>query len=170
MPISTSPFAAIAPTCAVSAGVVIFLDPLLQLFDDGSHRLVDAALEVHRVHARGHRLGALAHDRLGEHGRGGGAVTGDVAGLRSDLAHHLRAHVLELVGELDLLGDGHAVLGDAGCAEALVEHHVAALRAQRDLHCVGQDVHAAQHALAGITAEPYVFGSHVLVSSGIAFW
>ena len=56
LPISTSPLAAIAPTCAVSAGVVI-LRMLLQLVHDRSHRLVDAALEVHRVHARGHRLG-----------------------------------------------------------------------------------------------------------------
>ena len=59
--------------------------------------------------------------------------------LRGHLAHHLRAHVLELVGELDLLGDGHAVLGDPRRAEALVEHDVAALRAQRDLHRVGED-------------------------------
>ena len=43
---------------------------------------------------------------------------------------HLRAHVLELVGELDLLGDGDAVLGDARRAERLVEDDVAALRAQ----------------------------------------
>ena len=39
----------------------------------------------------------------------------------SDLADHLRAHVLELVGELDLLGDGDAVLGRAWRAEGLVE-------------------------------------------------
>jgi hypothetical protein len=32
-----------------------------------------------------------------------------------DLADHLRAHVLELVGKLDLLGDGHAVLGRTRC-------------------------------------------------------
>ena len=45
-----------------------------------------------------------------------------------DFAHHLRAHVLELVGELDFLGDGDAVLGDARRAERLVEDDVAALR------------------------------------------
>ena len=38
--------------------------------------------------------------------------------LRGDLLHHLRAHVLELVLELDLLGDGDAVLGDGRRAEA----------------------------------------------------
>ena len=74
--------------------------------------LLDAALDVHRVGAGGDVLDALAVDRLGEHGGGGGAVTGDVGGLGRDLAHHLGAHVLERVLELDLLGDGDAVLGD----------------------------------------------------------
>src|SRR5215207_9431460 len=83
-PMLVSPLAEMVPTWATSASV-------------------DAALEVHRVHTGGHRLGALAHDRLGEHGRGGGAVTGLVGGLARDLAQHLRAHVLEPVGELDLL-------------------------------------------------------------------
>src|SRR5690606_5260824 len=40
------------------------------------HGDVDAALQVHRVHAGGDRLHAFAHDRLGKHGSGGGAVTG----------------------------------------------------------------------------------------------
>ena len=91
---------------------------------------IDAALQVHRVHAGGDRLHALADDRLGEHGGGGGAVAGDVVGLRGDFAQHLRAHVLELVLELDLLGDGDAVLGDARSAEALVDDDVAALGAR----------------------------------------
>jgi hypothetical protein len=45
------------------------------------------------------------------------------------LAHAVRVTLgpKELVLELDLLGDGHAVLGDAGSAERLVEHDVAAL-------------------------------------------
>ena len=160
LPISVSPFAAIAPTCAVSAGVVIFLD----LFFSSSTTAI-TALSMPRLRSIGFMPAAtaLAPSRTiawASHGRGGGAVAGNIAGLRGDLAHHLRAHVLELVGKLDLLGDGHAILGDAGCAVALVEHHIAALRTQRDLHRVGQDVHAAQHALTRITAEPYVFGSH----------
>src|SRR5918993_1562733 len=76
-------------------------------------------------------------------------------------SQHLRAHVLELVGQLDLLGHRHAVLGDARRAEALVEHHVAALRAERHPHRVGQGVHAAQHPLAGVCAEPDVLRCHV---------
>ena len=96
---------------------------------------------------------ALAPSRTiacGEHGGGGGSVTGLVGRFRRDLAHHLRAHVLELVLELDLLGDGDAVLGDAGCPVRLVEHHVATLRAERHLHRIVEDVDPAQHSVARI--------------------
>ena len=122
----------------------------LDVLDDGFDRLVDAALQVHRVHAGRDRLGAFAHDGLGQHGGGGGAVAGHVIGLGGDFAHHLGAHVLELVGQFDFLGDGHAVLGDARRAEGLVDHDVAALGAQGHLHRVGEDVDAAQHPLAGV--------------------
>ena len=151
------------PTCAVSAWVVIFLRALLQLIDERGDGLVDAALQVHRVHAGGDRPATLAHDGLRQHDRRRGAVAGDVVGLGRDLAHHLRAHVLELVGELDLLGDGHAVLGDPRRAIALVQDHIAPLRAERDPDRLGEDVHASHHALTGITAVPNVLGSHLLV-------
>ena len=137
--------------------------PLLQLVHNGTYRTIDAPLEVHRVHASGHRLGALADDRLGENGRRRGAVTSDVARLGRDLAHHLGAHVFELVAEFDLLGDGHPVLADPGSAEALVEHHIAPLWAKCDFHCIGENVHTVQHPLARIAAEPYVLGCHCQV-------
>jgi len=89
----------------------------LELFAQRDHGLVDAALEVHRVHAGGHVLHAFAHDGLGQHGGGGGAVTGVVRSLGSDFLDHLRAHVLQLVFELNFLGHGHTVLGHGGGAE-----------------------------------------------------
>src|SRR6202034_1093117 len=121
--------------------------------DDGFHRHVDTALQIHRVHAGGNRLGAFANDRGRKYGRGGGAVAGGIGRLGGDFAHHLGAHVLELVLKLDFLGDGDAVLGDAGGAERLVEHDVAALGAERHLDGVGEDLDAAQHAVAGADAE-----------------
>ena len=75
-------------------------------------------------------LRALGVDRLRQHGGGGGAVAGDVGGLGGDLLHHLRAHVLEPVLELDLLGDGDAVLGDRRRAPLLLDDDVAAARAR----------------------------------------
>ena len=142
-------------------GRLDLLRALLDVLDGDRDGHVDAALQVHRVHAGGHVLGTLADDRLGEHGGGGGAVAGQVVGLGSDLTDHLGAHVLELVLEFDLLGDRHAVLGGAGSAEALVDDDVAALGAERDLHRVGEDVDAAQHALTSFTAEADFFSSHV---------
>ena len=96
-----------------------------------------------------HVLGAFTDDGLGQDGGGGRAVTGDVVGLRSHFAHHLGAHVLELVGELDLLGDGDAVLGDARSAEGLLDDDVTALGAEGHLDGIGEDVDAAEHLLAG---------------------
>jgi hypothetical protein len=96
----------------------------------------------------GDELGALAVDRLGEHGGRRGAVAGHVARLARDLAHHLRAHVLEAVLELDLLGDGDAVLGDRRRAEALLDDDVAALGAERDLHRVGEGVDAREDTIS----------------------
>src|ERR1700730_8468031 len=78
------------------------LGVLDEVGDHGVHCQVDTTLQVHRIHAGGNRLGAFPDDRRGQHGRGGGAVTGNVGGLRCHLAHHLRPHVLESVLELNL--------------------------------------------------------------------
>src|SRR5205807_51119 len=85
-------------------------------------------------------------------GGGGGAVAGGVGGLRGDLAHHLRAGVLELVLQLDLLGHGDAVFGDGRRAELLLDDHIAAARSERDFDRVGELVDAAQNGLAGVLA------------------
>ena len=151
-PTSVSPLAEMMPTWAISLRARHGLRAALEVLDDLADGEIDAALQVHRVHAGRDRLHALADDRLGENRRGGGAVAGDVVGLRGHFAHHLRAHVLELVLELDLLGDGDAVLGDARSAEALVDDDVAALGPQRHLHRIGEDVDAARgcaHARRG---------------------
>src|SRR5262249_44417952 len=134
------------------------LGVLLEVRDDGLDREVDTALQIHRVHAGGNGLGAFTDDRGGKHGRGGGAVAGRVSGLGGDFAHHLGAHVLELVLKLDLLGNRNAVLGDAGSAERLVENDVAALRPEGDPHSIGEDIDAAQHAVTRLYAEFDFFG------------
>ena len=123
-------------------------------------REVDTALEVHRIHAGVNRLGAFPHNRVGEHGGGGGSVTCLVGCLRCDLADHLSTHVLELVLELDLLGDGNAVFGDAGCSVRLVELHIAALRAERHLHRIIENVDPTQHSVARIDRKSNFLGRH----------
>ena len=131
-------------------GVLDRLGLVGNVLDDFTHGHVDAALEVHGVHARGHGLGAFLDDRLRQNGRGRGTVAGNVVGLGGDFAHHLRAHVLELVLQFDFLGDRHTVLGDARRAEGLVEHDIAAFGAKRDLHGIGQYIDAPEHLVAGV--------------------
>src|SRR5690606_38097023 len=143
-------------------GVLNLLGLLADDFDNLSNSLVNAATQVHRVHAGCYRLQAFANDRLSENGCSGGAVTGDVVGLGSDLAQHLRAHVLELVFEFDLLGDANAVLGGARCAERLLDDDVAAFGTERNLHRVGKNVDAAQNAFTSVGGKAYVLSSHVL--------
>ena len=121
---------------------------------------IDAALQVHRIHAGCDQLDPFLHNRLSQHCRGGGAIAGDVAGLRRHFAQHLRAHVLELVLELDLLGDGDAVLGDARRAVALVEDDIAAFGPERHPDSVGEDIDAMQHLVARVGGKFDVLGSH----------
>ncbi|MNV18902.1 hypothetical protein D3C71_1097420 [compost metagenome] len=137
----------------------------LQLFNDCIHGDIDAALQVHRVHARRNRLGAFLDDGLGENSCRGGTVAGEIIGLRCHFAQHLRAHVFELVFQFDLFGDGDAVLGDAWRAERLVDDDVAALRAKRNFYRIGENIDATQHAFTGIGVEFDFFRSHLFTPS-----
>ncbi len=112
--------------------------------NDRHNRVLDPAFDIHRIGAGGDVLHAFAEDRLGQNRRRGRAVTGVVTGFARHFVDHLRAHVLERVLQFDFLGHGHAVLGDDGRAELLVDHHVAALRPQRQFHGVCQLVDAVK--------------------------
>src|ERR1051326_8782191 len=159
-PISASPLAEMVPTWAISSFDVTFLEFFLR-------SSTTASLEIHRVHGGCNRLGAFPDDGVGKHGCRRRAVAGLVRRLRGDLADHLGAHVLELVLELDFLGDGDAVLGNARRAVGFVQHDVAAFRAERHPHCVGEDVDAAQHLVASIDRESDFLRSHCTYSISI---
>src|SRR5262249_12486547 len=122
---------------------------LLDAPDDVLDGLVHAALHEHGVDAGDDGAQALIEDGLGQDGGGGGAVAGHVAGLGRDLADHAGAHVLVLVFQVNLLGDGDAVLGDGRRAEAFLEDDVAALGAEGDLDGPGQLADAPAHGVAG---------------------
>ena len=123
----------------------------MSVFHHGRDALLDATLEQHGVGAGGDVLQALGDDGLGQNGGGGGAVAGHVVGLGGGFLEQLGAHVLEGILQLDLLGDGDAVMGDGGGAELLVQGDVAALGAEGDLDGLGQGVDAS---LEGATWLP----------------
>ena len=163
-PISSSP-AEIVATRAIWSLPETSLDCVPMLLDDLVDGALDAALERQRVRAGRHVLQALANDRLGEHGRGRRAVAGHVVGRRGDLAHELRALVLERVLDLDLTRDRDAVVGDRRGAELLVEDDVAALGAERHLDRVGDGVDAGLEGLARVAVVLQFLVSHSLFSS-----
>src|SRR5690606_17782313 len=119
----------------------------------GLDRRVDTALDRQRRGAGGDGLQATVHHRLGENGRRGGAVTGDVVGLGGDLLGELRAEVFVGVFQLHLTSDGHAVVRDGGRAVLLVEDDIAAARAERHLDRVRESVDAGLELAAGILVE-----------------
>ena len=134
--------------------------------DGGLDGGLDAPLQRHRVGPGGHVAQALADHGPGQHGGGGGAVTGDVVGLLGDLLHQLGADPLVGVLEVDLLGDGDAVVGDRRGAPLLLQNHVAALGAERDAYGVDQLVHAALEGPAGLLVEGDQLGHGVVSSVG----
>ena len=163
LPMVSSLLAEMVPTCAIAVPLTGFAR-FLQLSDDDFDGLLDPALQFHRVGAGHDVLGALAENRLREHGRRRGAVARDVRRLARDFANHLRAHVLERVLQLDLLRHGHTVLGDRGGAELLVEDDVAPLGTERHLHRVGEGIDAAQDGLTRLLTVDNLLCHNVLVS------
>src|SRR5699024_8886722 len=143
-------------------GVGNLLRALLQQLHDLLGGGGDAAVQRDRVSAGGDVAQALVDERLGQQGGGGGAVACDVVGLDGDGLHQLRTEVLEGVFEVDVAGDGHAVVGDQWATEGTVQHDVAAARAERHLHRVSERVDTLLEALAGFLIKCDEFGHALL--------
>ncbi len=156
-PITRSLLALIAPTWAISSLLETVLAISCSLLDGGVDGLLDAAADRRRIAAGDDVAEAFLEDRAGQHGGGRRAVAGQVARSSRPLRDELGAHVLERVFELDFLAHGHAVLGDGRAAERLVDDHVAAGRAHRDRHRVGQLVDAREHLGPGVVVEQQLF-------------
>ena len=140
-----------ADTCDV-VGILDLLAVGLDGLNGGVDCLAHAAADVHRVCTGGDVLHTLGDHCLCQNGCGGGAVACCIVGLGCDLTHQLCAHVLELVLQLDLLGDGDTVIGDERASELLAQHNIAALGAQGDLNGVGQLVDTCAKRFAGVLA------------------
>jgi hypothetical protein len=129
--------------------------------------LLDAPLERHRVGPRGDVAQTLLHQRLSQNGRRRRAVAGHVVGLLGDLLDQLGPDLLVRVLELDLLGDGHTVVGDRGGAPLLLQNDVAALRPQGDPHGIGQGVQAPLEPTPGLLVKRDDLGHRVVDPSAV---
>ena len=162
-PISASPLAEIVPTCAVSAWVVIFL---LRFFSSSTS--ATTALSTPRFRSIGFMPAetALPPSRTMACASTIAVVVPSPATslVFEATSRTICAPMFSNLSESSIsLATRHAILGDARCAIALVQDHVATLRTERDLHRLGEYVDATQHALTGIIAEPNVFRCHLLI-------
>ena len=112
-------------------------------------------------------LYALFHNRFSENDRSGRTVACDVGGLRSDLVGHLRAHVLERLGKIDFFRYSHAVFGDLGRAERLLQENVSSCRSKCNFNRRGQFGYAFQHGDPGIGVKKHLLCCHYVVLLGL---
>ena len=111
--------------------------------------LLQAALHDHGVDTGNHVAVAFVDERVGQHGRGGRAVTGDVVRLARRFLDELGADVLEPILKFDFLGDSDAVVGDHRRAVLLAQCDIAPLGTERGLDRVGHLLDAAHESAPG---------------------
>jgi len=123
---------------------------------------------LHGLGAGGDVLEAFFEEALGVDGGRGRAVAGDIGSLGGNFLDHLCAHVLVGVFEFDFLRHGHAVFGDGGRAEGLLEHDDPAGGAEGDLDGPGQRLHAAANAFSRLGIECNLLLRHCWMLLGFA--
>src|SRR5205085_10606750 len=126
--------------------------------------------EGSRVGAGGDVLQALTYDRLRQHGCGRRTVPGDVVGGGRHFTDELGALILEYVLDLDLTGDGDAVICDRGRPELLVEDYVPALGAEGYLDRVSDRVDPLLERLAGVRVVLQFLVCHISGSPKRFYW
>jgi hypothetical protein len=137
------------PTWAISLLVVVGLESFLSSSTTAVDGLVDAALEVHRVHAGGD--GFMPSRTIAWASTVAVVVPSPATSevLEATSAPSARPCSRTCPSSSISLATVTPSLVTRRGAEALLEHDVAALGAERDLDRVGEDVDAAQHAVRG---------------------
>src|SRR5699024_8872459 len=100
--------------------------------------LFDPALQGDRVGAGSNVAQTFTHEGLGKNGSGSRTVSCDVISFLGNFLDELGTDLLVRFLEFDLLGDGHTIVSDRGCAPLLLENYVAALGAKGDLYGIGE--------------------------------
>src|SRR6188472_1502110 len=161
-PMSASPLAEMVPTWAISSLEVTFFEFFCRSRTTAS---IARSMPRLRVHSGSDCFSAFPDDRVSEDRGSRRAIARDVGCFGCDLAHHLCAHIFELVLELDFRADRHSVLRDARRTVGFVEHDVAAYRTERDADSVREGVNTTKHLVACIDGKSNFLGRHVINSS-----
>ena len=120
----------------------------LNRFDGRLGASVEAALDVYGAGAGDHIAHAIGKYRMCQDGRRAGAIADRLAGLLGGLPQHLRAEILLGILEVELLGDGHAVIADDRHTPFLLDQHGLGFWPQRHPDCIGKLGRAAENFFA----------------------
>src|SRR5690606_26224237 len=116
-----------------------------ELGENCLYRMLDAALEGHRIDASSDELDPLGVDRLGNHDGRRGSISRDGGSLCSHLLDHLGTHVRHTAFEANVLGHRGAVLGHNGRTPRAVERDIAPAWAKRYLYGISQCIEPVAH-------------------------
>ena len=129
----------------------------------GSHSLLDAAADGHRVTASGNHASAFAEDCAGQNRGCCRAVACQVGRFGSHFIHEFRAHVFKGVFQVHFLAHRHAVLGDRWAAKRLVDDDIAAGWPHGHCHGGGEFLDTLQQFGASVVIEQQLFGHESLL-------
>ena len=130
--------------------------------DDRTDCRLDAPLETHRVGSCREVAESFPHHGLGQHCGRGSSVTGHVVGLGCYFLGELSTHVLPRVVKLDLLGDGHPIIGDGRGAPLLLKHYVTSLGSKSYLDHIGELVDTRLQTTPRVFVETKVLRCHLV--------
>lgn len=150
---------------------------LLQEVDDGVDSSLDTAAQVHGIAASSNVLDGLGEDGTGQDGGTGGAVTGSLVGLGSNILDQLGTEVLKLVLEADGPGDSNTIcrdrllakevpkkqinaaeilnhtLGNLGGAEAGLDQDISTLGTKSGSNSLGESIGTSQESSTALDTE-----------------
>ena len=141
------------------------LDVVREVLDERDDRAdcrLDTTLETHRVGACRQVAESFPHHGLGQHCGRGSSVTGHVVGLCCYFLGELSTHVLPRVVELDLLGDGHPIIGDGRGAPLLLKHYVTSLGSKSYLDHIGELVDTRLQTTPRVFVETKILRCHLV--------
>ena len=124
-----------------------------QRFHGDLDATVNATLQVDCTGAGRNITDTLGKDRVSENRGHTGAVTDGIAGALGGLTNHLGAKILAGILELDLFGDGDAVIADQGYTEALLNENTLGFGTERDPYGIGQCLSTSKQFLPSLRLE-----------------
>jgi len=131
---------------------------LTQEADNGVNGGLGTSSEIHRVAASSNVLNGLSENSTAKDSSRSGTITSRFVGLGSNLLQETGTQVLELVLQVDGLGNGNTILGDLGSTKGLLNKNIATLGAEGNRDSLGQSVNTLEESGTALNAKLELLG------------